>query len=457
MSKQHTVQGQAGTLYRLGRLLGAGGQGRVFLTQDGKHAVKILNLPSQEEKLRWRNQFNHIRTLPLRALNILAVQDVLAEPHTGYVMKALPEAKALLDLMSPPRGEDLTAWYVNSGSLRQRLEILLQTARVLMLLHSKGMVYGDPSPSNVLFTPDNEVHLIDADNLRYQSSGQDHHIMTPLYGAPELHLGRSGVNSLTDAFSFACMAFQCLTLVHPLLGDGVSAGPPELEEAALRGELPWVDHPEDRQNCCTSGLPRELTLSPALRELCEETFNAGLLDPLRRPGLAAWVDLLQHSIDHLVMCPDCGGTYHFTARECPWCNRLRPALVVAHVWVSSQEDSDFALAHQVPYTGSPAGSFVLSRGHAVVLTPQKIPGLSPEATGVKLSLQDKGVGISQDSPGKPLPPFELRHPEHNPTTLEKPRNLKTTPGKARWTLHHTNSPHDLHHFIEFEFLTEVTP
>ena len=47
-----------------------------------------------------------------------------------------------------------------------------------------------------------------------------------------LVLGKSGVNTLTDAHAFAVIAFQTLCLIHPLMGDLVLDGEPELEEKA---------------------------------------------------------------------------------------------------------------------------------------------------------------------------------------------------------------------------------
>ena len=42
------------------------------------------------------------------------------------------------------------------------------------------------------------------------------HLHTPGYGAPEVVRWESGVNSLTDAWSLAVIAFQLLTHRHPL-------------------------------------------------------------------------------------------------------------------------------------------------------------------------------------------------------------------------------------------------
>lgn len=73
---------------------------------------------------------------------------------------------------------------------------------------------------------------------------------TPGYGASEFVCGHGAVNTLTDAHALAVLVFQTLSLVHPLLGDAVDEGEPELQKRALAGDeaFPWVDHPEDRCN-----------------------------------------------------------------------------------------------------------------------------------------------------------------------------------------------------------------
>lgn len=82
-----------------------------------------------------------------------------------------------------------------------------------------------------------EAWLIDLDNLCTHSE-PGRAVFTPYYGAPEIVTGRSGATSLSDAWAFAVLAFNALTLLHPLCGDLVRDGEPELEEQALTGQVP---------------------------------------------------------------------------------------------------------------------------------------------------------------------------------------------------------------------------
>ena len=217
--------------------------------------------------------------------------------------------------------------YVKTGGLLRRLKMLARLARVLAELHGRGLAYGDLSPANVFVSQSleyAEVWLIDADNVASQSHDGQQGVFTPDYGAPEILRGESGINTLTDSWSFAVMAYRILTLVHPLKGDVVLEGEPEREEAALRGELPWVDHPVDRSNVLSIGLPREITLNAPLRALFERCFNAGLNNPGERPSLNEWADAFEAATGHCDQCESCGSTFFYISKHiCPFCDHAQ--------------------------------------------------------------------------------------------------------------------------------------
>ena len=126
----------------------------------------------------------------------------------------------LSGLIEPPTNvHSVGDWYKSGGGLRRRLKLLGRVAEVLNALHAKGLIYGDLSCKNVFASAEvshEEICLIDCDNIRYQSAPQNGDVYTVGYGAPEVVIGRSGVNSLSEAFAFAVLAFQMLTATHPL-------------------------------------------------------------------------------------------------------------------------------------------------------------------------------------------------------------------------------------------------
>jgi DNA-binding helix-hairpin-helix protein with protein kinase domain len=265
---------------------------------------------------------------------------MLAEPHLGYVMELLTGMVPIKTLMEPPKQGSVAEWYIQTGGLRRRLRLLAKAASLLAQIHGKGLAYGDPSPDNIFISEDTDAHevwLIDADNLRYQSAPSDDPMYTPGYGAPELVQGRSGVNTLTDAHAFAVIAFKTLSLAHPLLGDYVNDGEPELEEQALRGKLPWIDHAQEDLNRASNGIPRKIILSRRLQELAQQTFENGLNDPKQRPGLAEWAEKLAVAADSTLRCPECGGSYYFGETTCPWCEHPRPGFAMLRILLSDED------------------------------------------------------------------------------------------------------------------------
>ena len=331
------VVDMSGRRYRLVRQLGRGGQGAVYVVEGGKLAAKLIFDSSASRRDRLRNQLIHVKRLSLGDLEIARPLEMLREPSLGYVMELLTGMVPIQALAHMPRGAKLVPWYIAGGGLRRRLRLLARAADLLSQLHGKGLVYADPSPHN-LFVSGNtdgyELRLIDADNLSYQSSAGGPGIYTPFFGAPELVSGRRGVDTLTDAHAFSVIAFQTLAQVHPLLGDTVTDGEPEREEEALRGELPWIDDPEDERNRSSMGLPRELVLSPRLRELCQLAFGQGLRERTVRPGLTLWAERLHAAGDATLECPACTSGFYVTAKACPWCDAPKPRCVLASFFLS---------------------------------------------------------------------------------------------------------------------------
>ncbi|WP_295404540.1 hypothetical protein [uncultured Thiocystis sp.] len=322
-----TIQG---IRYTLTEKLGQGGQGAVFRTEDGRYAVKLLRNRSPISRDALRDRLAMVARLPIEDLALARPLDRLREPDLGYVMDLYTGMISIQSLLKPPRDAlSLTQWYLDGGGLRRRLRLLARTADLFSRLHGRGLVYTDPSPQNIFVSEAvdaHEVRLIDTDNLRASSVvGQAY--ATHGYGAPELISGRGPATSLSDAHAFAVIAFQVLALVHPLKGDFVEGGEPDVEEQALNGDLPWIDDSDDDQNRSCHGISRDRVLSRHLQADFAETFGLGLKDPLRRPGMARWAEHLDRAANNTLSCPACGGTYFHTSARCPWCTASKPAFV----------------------------------------------------------------------------------------------------------------------------------
>jgi DNA-binding helix-hairpin-helix protein with protein kinase domain len=316
-----------GRAYEVAGHLGRGGQGTVYAIRGGKLAAKLLFTRSPLQRDQLRSKLEWLRTLPLDSIAIAKPLELLAAPNVGYLMQFCSGMLSAHNLLAPPRGTaSVLRWYIETGGLRRRLVLLTRLAAALNRLHGMGLAFADLSDRNVFVSEDlteQEVQLIDADNLVYESSPECA-IYTPGFGAPELVRGEAGNSTLTDAHSFSVIAFQMLSLVHPLLGDLVRDGEPELEQEAYSGRLPWVDHPIDDRNRASDGIPRDIVLSPKLKALCDRCFGAGLAHPGERPRISEWLEALDSARNFTVKCEGCSSTYYVRSPRCPFCDSSAP-------------------------------------------------------------------------------------------------------------------------------------
>lgn len=451
------VRDEGGRQHVLTGELGAGGQGAVYLTQDDRYVVKMLRLGDAQARERWIHRLSSVLTLPLEDLRVTRPIRLLARPHVGYVMKRIPGARPLSTLSSIPHGTPSPAdWYRETGGLRRRLTVLARTAGVLGRLHARGMVYGDPSPANVLFDEDLNVHLIDADNLRYASRPSAERILTPWFAAPEVYAGHSGVNTLTDAFAFAAMAFQTLTLVHPLLGDQVSEDSAEAEEAALRGEWPWVDHPDDDRNRARHGLPRGVVLTPRLRALAGQTFGEGLLDAAHRPGLAGWEEALWEALDRLLRCHVCGEDSDHALATCPWCAASRPSYVEVRAHVTDAESEALARTLGQSLPDCPVATLICSPGLPCPVLPRHVTGQPEGPAHVELVFDGERLQV-RSLDGRPC---TLRRAQRDKDDVAvdpqaRPKRFPLLPGRSAWQLH-LGELDGRHRYLTFDRVLEVS-
>jgi DNA-binding helix-hairpin-helix protein with protein kinase domain len=396
----------SGKQYTVGAQLGRGGQGTVFSIEDGDRlAVKEL-FATQGTREQLQERLATVRRLPVKDMTLARPLELLRAPHVGYLMEVLTGMVPLGSLISPQgKVSSRTSWYLRTGGLRRRLRLLAKTADILAELHGKGLIYLDPSPGNIFISEDKneeQVYLIDTDNLRVVSTpGKT--LVTPYYGAPELLAQTLGPTSLSDAYAFATLAFQTLAIVHPLIGDMVQYGDAELEEDALNGKLPWIEHPTDDSNRATDGVPRQIILSKELRRNFEQMFGAGLLDPQQRPSMAQWAECLHRAADRTLLCPQCQGSYYDPEKACPWCEATRPRylLVGAQLWdpervsysPTGEEKVEPGVLQNVEGKPIVLDAIALSEGEERILTERITHGTTRSTPTLRIKVQYQRLSL----------------------------------------------------------------
>jgi hypothetical protein len=247
-------------------VLGSGGQGTVYAVA-GPAAYKEFSVPVNASALAAMVAFGD--ALPLDMAR--GIGEVAAWPTTlverngrlcGFLMRqAPPEFEA--DLQFPSgRSRRLARvelllnddTYLAARSLRIddrfRLELLYDTARAIELFHRLGVVVGDLSPNNLLFTRDRRPRcfFLDCDGMRLRGASVLRAAETVDWQAPTGE--GSAATPATDSYKFG------LLCVRLFAGDQSTRDPASLDRAGAR-----------------------------LRALAERALAA---DPRRRPSMGQW-------------------------------------------------------------------------------------------------------------------------------------------------------------------------
>ncbi|MBN8491467.1 MAG: protein kinase [Burkholderiales bacterium] len=362
--KKQRVQDEFGGIYELKSKLAEGGQGIVLSTDFQNLLVKVSRWPDGDPRTQaWRKQVEALQRMPVvdEGLPVVMPKARIVKPRAGYVME-LVDGLIPLELLLKESIESFASGmglqgFVSSGGLARRLRVLARLARVLAQLHGLGLAHGDISPKNVFVSTSHdqgEVWLIDCDNLTYAVRDSSLQVYTPDYGAPEILRGDAGISTYTDVWSFAVIAFQLLVQLHPFKGGELVDQDSDLEVAALRGELPWIDHRDDARNRSAMGIDREYVLTPLLVELFDRCFRLGVVDPELRPTMGEWAEAFEAATAVQVLCLDsigCGSTFYWNkAIQCPFCDtRHDPSSVLrlSHAVYASPAElgEDAAPAH----------------------------------------------------------------------------------------------------------------
>ncbi len=279
--------------YRLGKRLGAGSFGTVWVARDehlGRDvAVKVL---PRERIMDARFEREAHAAARLAHPAIVTLYEAVADEESAYLVSELVRGATLGALLEGGRLSD-----------RDIVAIGIALCDALAHAHGQGIVHRDVKPSNVLvperpasaaypakLTDFGVARVIGGDSLTKTGDV----VGTAAYMAPEQAAGRAA-GAAADLYSLALVLYEALTGVNPLPGGAAGRA------ARLRAYLP----PLRRQR---RDLPRELgrAIDLALRPRAGER---GTIEELR--------DALSSSFTELKDIPG--------VVEGPWRPRLTPA------------------------------------------------------------------------------------------------------------------------------------
>lgn len=269
MSQDHETGSTIGP-YRVGRRIGGGGMGEVFLAWDPRleREVAVKRIRSRGEESgsdpERRARFRHEARITA-ALNhpaIVQVFDLITEGDADHLVMEFVPGLSLHDVLRQ-----------GPLPLAHGLAVALDVAEGLAYAHRRGVLHRDLKTENVLLTPEGQAKITDFGIALRRSSGPDPTRLTRegmVVGtwrvmSPEQACGEE-VDARSDLFSLGVLLYELFTGSSPFLA-------PTGRETVRRilGETP---HPASELN---PEIPMEL--SDLIHDLLEK-------DPVLRPASA---------------------------------------------------------------------------------------------------------------------------------------------------------------------------
>ncbi|MBE7186818.1 serine/threonine-protein kinase [Jatrophihabitans endophyticus] len=240
--------------FDLDRRLGSGASGEVWratvVTSGDRVALKRVPLSGSEQARRAVAEAAKLRVLDHP--HLVRLHDLVLQRDCAVLVLDLADAGTLADLLSVrgrlTPGEVITA--------------IAPVAAALAHVHAAGIVHGDVSPANILFTPGGVPLLADLGVSRLTGESADAE-STPAYVDPLV--ARGGVpTSHSDVFMLGAVALHALTgapLWTASTGDAALAQACSAGLGHVEGRLAVADLPPQMAGV----LRRALTLEPGHR------------------------------------------------------------------------------------------------------------------------------------------------------------------------------------------------
>jgi DNA-binding helix-hairpin-helix protein with protein kinase domain len=316
-----------------------GGQGRLYLSRDRKHVIKLYHREDRARLPALRKimgELNVTRDDPSAVSLFAWINGIAIRPSLGVRMR---------NVNYEMQHKDLT-WWLSSKSFKKipeamrgdwfdRTCVASELARIAWKLHGVGLCHSDFSGNNFLVNvARRRAVLIDLDGLVVPDVLPPIMIGTTDYMAPEIVAAQMrGIRDIrpsiqTDLHSLAVLIYQLLLMRHPLRGPKVHdpKNPERDEQLALGEKALYTEDPDDRSNRPEDPFRGAWLLGEEVESLMRRAFTDGLRDPSKRPIAAAWHEALMRMADQHVPCfnPACEGKAFILLRDhpavCPWCN-----------------------------------------------------------------------------------------------------------------------------------------
>ncbi len=314
--------------YTIIDLLGSGGQGEVYLVNDGTndYALKYY-FDIQDDDFKYNLKNNIKKGSPSKSFLWPKEFIEFDDERCGYIMDL--RDKSYVSFIS----------YLNGVTKFKDLHVLLNWCIELCLsfkkLHEKGYSYQDLNDGSFFLNPDTGKVLI-CDNDNVTADKKNLGILGKMrYMAPEIVRGENLPDMHSDRFSLAIILFMTLCLGNPFEGEHLKKYDfvDETSEKEMFGTNPvFIYHKNIKSNRPIRGyhttvLKKWPNLPIYIKEAFHRTFVEGLMDrENERTTEIEWIRLLIKYRDELLTC-SCGKEYIYGFEEntlnsnCTYCNK----------------------------------------------------------------------------------------------------------------------------------------
>ena len=318
--------------------LGKGGEGTVYAIRGHNRVAKIYtsDAASHQAKIEaMASLYGSVSSKP--ALKEVAwplaalYEDKACHRFVGFGMRRISQGSRLGDLYAYNQG--------GSGGIpmRERIDFLIELARMVDALHGLGQVIGDFNDNNIPVLAGGHAALVDADSFHVTVEGRLYkcEVCKSGYVAPEVIRNTRGTTyadcnketftASTDHFSLAVHIFRMLfNGVHPFhcvaLPDKSGSVPAAIpmEKRVERGETPFFRKVMGVK--LPDFAPRVSDFPDYLISCFRRAFVDGRANPAARPTASEWAQVLaRYRSDLTVTCGNPAHAHWKNANGCPYC------------------------------------------------------------------------------------------------------------------------------------------
>jgi DNA-binding helix-hairpin-helix protein with protein kinase domain len=315
----------SGLVLRLGKLLGQGGEAKIFQVASARPlAVKLYVAGKAAERRDKVNAMISDRLFERTSSVAFPIEAVTSKgAFVGFTMRQAIGAKPLHQLCTPG---DRKAEFP-TANFRFLVHVALNFARVVANIYELDALIGDINESVALVDQKGLVTVVDSDSFQYCRTGQLYRCLVgkPEYTPPELQgqsLGKIDRTVNHDAFGLAVIIFEILFMGrHPFAGTYKGVGDQlSISKAIQEGRFAYSPQRSLTQMEPPPHVPVLADIPPEIAEAFQRAFGSQAAKPPIRPTATEWLLLLERMEKGIIEC-GANPAHYFsrTARSCPWC------------------------------------------------------------------------------------------------------------------------------------------